>query len=346
MSIIMEASSKFLPDLALGNVVRYGAILKDAGTGQIVGHLKEAGVMGNILSSFTQSPFGALNVLNPLGMAADVVGHAVNGYQLYGVQRSVDEVKALVEGLQLATNVAAIASVASLGISVAGFAMVQSKLKQMDSKLDGIAGDVQSIKRALTEMSLNWDALSDARFDAATETLIVAEKASTEMRKREHAQHAVHEFSLLRQYYSKLLQRRSILEDPELNVAGLNELMARYTVSCMGLLQGEFMTGDLSAYRGWLDLIQQEYAERVCFSAREVYLARCDKAAPLELELNHEVLSSDLTTLAAISNESVARLESCHAELAYLEVNNIAPARYLEELREHETDIVLLKHSY
>tara|TARA_R110000772_G_scaffold266469_1_gene389012 strand:- start:41456 stop:42223 length:768 start_codon:yes stop_codon:yes gene_type:complete len=252
-------------------------------------------------------------------------------------------VKAIVDGLQLATNVAAIASVAGLGVSVAGFAMVQSKLKSMDSKLDGIAGDVQSIKLALSELSLSWDALSDARFDAATETLIVAEKASTEVRRREYAQHAVHEFSLLRQYYSKLLQRRSILEDPELDVERLNELMARYTVSCMGLLQGEFLVGDLSAYRGWLNIINKEYAERVCFSVKDVYLARCDKAAPLNLALNHEVLANSLSTLAAVSNENVARLDSYYAELDFLEVNGIEPARYLQELKEHETDIVLLR---
>lgn len=342
MAILMDASSTYLADLALGKVVRYGAILKDAGTGQIVGHLKEAGVMGNILSSVAQSPLGALN---PAGMVADVVGHTINGFQLHGIQRSVDEVKAIVDGLQLATNVAAMASVASLGVSVAGFAMVQHKLKQMDSKLDGIAGDVQSIKRALSDLALNWDALSDARFEAAAETLIVAEQASTETRRREHAQHAVHEFSLLRQYYSKLLQRRSILEDPELDVDALNEIMARYTVSCMGLLHGEFMVGDLSAYRGWLDLVNNEYAERVCFNVRDVYIARCDRAAPLDLELNHEALSRDLGALSAVSNESVARLESCYAELDYLEIHGIAPARYLQELREHETDLVLLRHS-
>ena len=44
--------------------------------------------------------------------------------------------KALVEGLQLATNVAAISSVAGLGVSVAGFAAINSKLIRIEGKID------------------------------------------------------------------------------------------------------------------------------------------------------------------------------------------------------------------
>lgn len=33
---------QFLPGLATGKIVRYGAILKDAGTGRILGHLQES----------------------------------------------------------------------------------------------------------------------------------------------------------------------------------------------------------------------------------------------------------------------------------------------------------------
>lgn len=181
MPIPMDPAAKFIADLASGKLIRYGAVLKEAGTGRIVGHLKETGDMGSFLSSFVTSPFKVTNAviskvanvaINPIGTAVDIGGHVINGYQIRGVQKSVTEVKELVEGLQLSTNIAAIASVAGLGVSIAGFAIVNNKLKKMDAKIDRIAGDIGIIKSVLSDLSISWEAMSSARFQTAGETLI------------------------------------------------------------------------------------------------------------------------------------------------------------------------------
>jgi hypothetical protein len=323
--------------------VRYGAVLKDAGTGQIVGHLKETGDMASILSKLATSPLKIANAANPLSFVPDLIGQGYNAYQIKGVQRSVGEVKGLVEGLQLATNVAAISSVVGLGVSVAGFAVVNNKLKKIDAKIDAVADDVQIIKRVLSELSISWEAMSNARFQTAAETLIVAEKSDTEARRQELAKEATSEFALLRNYYSHLLQRKGLFEDISLDLDSLYEIVARYTVSCMGVLQAEFMTGDLGSYRTRLDTIQSEYADLVSFSPKELYLARCDQMEPLNLGLDHESLSKSLIAFSATSTENAARIESYSTELEYLQSNNLSVSHYLESLREHESDIVLLR---
>ena len=336
MPIPMEPAAKFATDIALGKVLRYGAVLKDAGTGQIVGHLKETGDMASILSNLITSPLNIANAANPLSFVTDAIGHGYNAYQ-------IREVKSLVEGLQLATNVAAISSVVGLGVSVVGFAVVNNKLRKMDAKIDAVAGDVQIIKKVLSELSISWEAMSNARFQTAAETLIVAERSETEDRRQELAKEAASEFALLRNFYSHLLQSKGLFEDISLDLDSLYEIVARYTVSCMGVLQAEFMTGDLGSYSTRLDTIQSEYADLVSFSPKELYLARCDQMAPLNLGLDHESLSKSLSAFAATSTENAARIDSYGTELEYLQNKNLSVSHYLQSLREHESDIVLLR---
>lgn len=342
MPIPMEPAARFVADMDAGRIIRHGAILKDVSTGQIVGHLKETGEMGSILSSLVGSPLKIANAVNPLSFVTDGIGHAVNAYQIRGVQRSVDEVKSLVEGLQLATNVAAISSVAGLGVSVAGFAMINNKLNKMDAKIDGIADDIQIIKSVLSDLSIGWEAMSNARFQTAAETLIVAEKSDTEARQQELAKEAVSGFAHLRNYYSHLLQRENLFADVSIDLDSLYEIVARYTVSCMGVLQAEFMTGDLGSYRTRLETIQSEYADLVSLSPKQIYLARCDQSAALDFSVDHEMLSKSLVAFSEATNENTARIETYGTELEYLENNHLTVSEYLASLREHETGIVLL----
>ena len=342
MPIPMETPAKFIAEMAAGRIVRYGAVLKNVGTGQIVGHLKEIGDMGSILASLVSSPLKIANSVNPLGFVTDGIGHALNAYQIRGVQRSVDEVKNLVEGLQLVTNIAAISSVAGLGISIGGFALVNNKLKKIDEKIDGIADDIQVIKNVLSELSIGWEAMSNARFQTAAETLLVAENSDTEARRQELIKEAVSEFAHLRNYYSHLLQRGGLFKDVSIDLDSLYEIVARYTVSCMGVLQAEFMTGDLGSYRTRLETIQREYADLVSFSARATYLSRCDQSTKLDLGFDHQALAKSLTAFSEASKENVARIETYGTELEYLEHNMLSVSEYMTSLREHESDIVLL----
>jgi hypothetical protein len=56
-TIPFEYPSRLLADIATGQVVRYGTILKDAATGRIVSHMQETGVVQSILSNLVTGPF-------------------------------------------------------------------------------------------------------------------------------------------------------------------------------------------------------------------------------------------------------------------------------------------------
>ena len=184
--------------------------------------------------------------------------------------------------------------------------------------------------------------MSEAKFLTAAETLIVAEKAGTESRRQELAKEAVSQFALLRHYFSYLLKSQNIYEDVELDVESLHELMARYTVACMGVLQAEFMTGDLGAYATRLESILSEYADLVSFEPKALYLSRCDKFGALNLQVDHQLMSKSLVSFSQVTKENIARLDSFQVELEYLETNDLSVPEYLSALKEHETDIVLM----
>ena len=342
MPILMEEPAKYIAEIAAGKVIRYGAILKDAGTGQIIGHLKEAGQMGEILSSIASSPFSAISSLNPVSMLTDVVGHTINGIQIREVQKSVDQIQQTLQGLELVTNVAALSSLAGLGVSVAGFAAVNTKLNKIDAKLDDIADNVVAIKNVLKGLHEGWDAMSNAKLQRAAETILVAEQANSSERRLELAKDAAADFALLRHYYSNLLSAQGLFEDINLDVSHLHELTARYTFTCLGVLQAEFITGDLGSYRKRLETIYQDFSKLVTFSPKELFQARCDKLPALALDHDYQVHSDSLVALSRYSSETAARIESHVVELEYLENNNLTVPEYLEALRDHETDIVLI----
>jgi hypothetical protein len=334
MPIPMERPLRFMMD---PNVRRFGAILKDINTGQIVGHLKETGEMGRLLTSLS-SPFG----VNPVSITIDVIDRAIKTYQIAGVQNTVDEIQKTVEALQLATNVAALASVANLGISFAGFAVVNQKLSRIESKIDRLAKDVESIRQALKKMDQNWDAMSLARLQRAAKNIDMAEKASSRERKLDLVHKAVEDFALLRHYYLNLLRTEGLFDDVELAVEDLQELAGRYTFCCMGELHAEFATGDLGAYRNRLDTITSEYRELICFSPKALYEKRSDRLNVLAIDHDHKTHAESLLRLSDFSKESADRIESFSVEVDYLKKNNLTVEEYLRELREHETAIMLL----
>ena len=256
MAILMEEPARYFSEIAAGKVVRYGAILKDAATGKIVGHLKETGQMGEILSSIVPSSFSTISSLNPISVGLDVIGNGINTYQIHGVQKSIDQIQETLQGLEFATNVAALSSIASLGVSVAGFAAINTKLNKIEVKLDDIVDDVVAIKSVLKGLHEGWDAMSKAKLQKAAENILVAEKASSTERRLELAKDAVADFALLRHYYSNLLSAQGLFEDVTLDISHLHEIIARYTFSCIGVLQAEFITGDLGSYRKRLETIR------------------------------------------------------------------------------------------
>lgn len=124
--IPFELPLRFFPGLATGDLVRYGAILKDAGTGRIVGHLQESGIAQSLLSQALSS------APSPLSLVSSVVN---TGSSIYTAIQ-VHQLKAMMETLQ-ALQVATLGvSLVGVGVSVAGFLYMRKRFNSLDGRID------------------------------------------------------------------------------------------------------------------------------------------------------------------------------------------------------------------
>lgn len=125
-SIPFDLPLRFLPGLAAGDIVRYGAILKDAGTGRILGHLQESGVAQSVLSQMLSSG------PSPLSLVSSVVNTGTNIYTAMQVR----QLKVMMETLQ-ALQVATLGvSLVGIGVSVAGFLYMRKRFNTLDARIE------------------------------------------------------------------------------------------------------------------------------------------------------------------------------------------------------------------
>lgn len=132
--IPFELPLRFLPGLATGDIVRYGAILKDAGTGRILGHLQESGIAQSLLSQALSS------AQSPLSLVLSGVNTGSSIYTAIQVR----QLKAMMETLQ-ALQVATLGvSLVGLGVSVAGFLYMRKRFNSLDVRLDKLIDAVKA----------------------------------------------------------------------------------------------------------------------------------------------------------------------------------------------------------
>jgi hypothetical protein len=156
MPIPMQVPSQFLPAVIAGTVVRHGCILKDRSTGRIVGHLKEVGQAGAWLAGAPRNPLAA-------GAAALArVGQWVDTH------RQLSRIREALEHLRLVSSVGAAASVAGLGVSVAGFAVVLSRLRRLEQNLNR---GMDALRAEVERLHLKLDLLQMAELTAAWQQL-------------------------------------------------------------------------------------------------------------------------------------------------------------------------------
>lgn len=138
--IPFEIPAKYAGDLLSGNLVRAGALLKDSSSGQIVAHLQETGVAQKLISSAVSSPFSPVELLNtPAALAANV---------------QLVQLKAMVESLQILQIANLGATVAGIGVSAIGFALMNKKLNSLQSQITTFADRVDLRFQELHERGL------------------------------------------------------------------------------------------------------------------------------------------------------------------------------------------------
>ena len=131
--IPFDLPTQFLQGIVNGDIVRYGAILKDADTGRIVGHLQESGIAQSLLSQTLSS------ATSPLSFVSSI---ANTGSSIYTAAQ-VHQLKAMMETLQ-ALQVATLGvSLIGVGVSVAGFLYMRKRFNSLDSRVEKLIDAVK-----------------------------------------------------------------------------------------------------------------------------------------------------------------------------------------------------------
>lgn len=133
-TIPFEIPAELLGRVASGELVRYGTILKDAVTGQIVRHVQETGVAQSILSNLASGPFA------PISMVADIVNAGAGIYT--GVK--INQLKAMMETLQLLQVATLGVSLVGVAVSVAGFYHLNKRLGSLETRMDQLGEAIRA----------------------------------------------------------------------------------------------------------------------------------------------------------------------------------------------------------
>ena len=140
MPIPFDVPAKYAADFVSGALVRSGALLKDASSGQIVAHLQETGLGQKLLSNAVNSPFSPISALaTPSSLIANV---------------QLAQLKGMMELLQMLQFASLGASIAGIGVSAIGFLLIKKKLNGLQAQIATFENRVEAWFKELHEREL------------------------------------------------------------------------------------------------------------------------------------------------------------------------------------------------
>lgn len=230
-------------------LIRFGAVLKDSGTGQIVAHLQESGIGAKLLGGLNAVPFSPLDVLNlPSSLYANV---------------QLGQLKTMVEGLQMLQYATLGATVAGIGVSAIGFALMNKKLNSIQGQISDLEKRMDEQFRQLHERELR------ARFS----------KISGLFERADQAHHLKGPYNEWQQVASALADESAFfkgeiihyLDQPKFDSALFNSLVTSLTYCNSGRVECLMLSNELEA------------AHKVSTDIARHYTSLFDDLSPVQL---------------------------------------------------------------
>jgi hypothetical protein len=316
MPIPMMIPAEFLQPVLDGRYLRYGCIIKDVASGQIVGHLKELSGLSRVLSNIPIRPL--------LGSAAVIA----EGGRFLDTQHQLRQIRQILEQLQMVSSIGAVASVAGLGVSVAGFAVV---LKRLDRLEHGLNQGMDRIRVAIEKLHLKMDMLQLAELRAAWELLAGARRTD----RPEHALGALKDadrcFQKYRCYYHALIMELRPASRPELSLPHVRELYGRFFTCAVAELEANFLLHDFAQWHFRHEAISRQLAETCSLDAREMLRARVD-ALGLVTDAERLELKDQVQVTHEVCRETQDRILTASQEVMWVDKHSLTPEEYLREL--------------
>lgn len=130
----------YAAELASGELVRFGALLKDSVSGKVVAHLQETGMLQQVLGKVSVLPFSPVSALT----AMSSVGANIQLQQLTNLVQTLQMLQVANLGL----------SISGIGISVTGFAIINKKLNALGNQISLLKDQVEKGFNEIKEREL------------------------------------------------------------------------------------------------------------------------------------------------------------------------------------------------
>jgi hypothetical protein len=191
-----------------------------------------------------------------------------------GVAQLVPVLKAM----QVINTVGALASVANLGVSCVGFALVLQRLGRIEGKLDEMLTKLDVLQDSVRHLQAHAEALSFARMRVAGNSLDRAASAETSSKRQELAARARDLFQESRALYLELWRQSQPWSQLQVPVPTALEMQGRFIVCAIGEIQAEFLGGDMGAFRHAVGSAVLDLRVNMALDAAPALRARSDGA--------------------------------------------------------------------
>jgi hypothetical protein len=324
-----EIPQQFLGKVLSGEYIRRGAIIKNAVSGEIVGHLKETGNLGAILSSMPSNH-------------AQTASFIASNIQLFKIQDTLN-------ALQMISSIGSTASVLNLGVTIGGFAIVINKLNKIENKVDSVLQTNKEIKEILESLNIKSEYLQFAELKTALENIDNAEITLDNKRKVVLLNESNSSLRKMKNYF----QRFIMLNNP-IYISGFSEddilsIYQRYFSTIYGVIQTEFILQDykicrkdIKEFSNEIQQIQNSFDSQKMFRARNDFYKQYDSPTILTQTTQLEKAKLEMENFKSILNETFLRIESLDVELDYLEDSKLSYTQYITELKTKPDNIILI----
>lgn len=283
----------------------------DAVTNRFVGRLVPGGQLQHILSSLPLQPAAA--------------------QQAIAANAQLARLAPVLQSIQLLSGIGALASVANLGVSCVGFAIVLKRLSRIEGKLDECLSKLDVLHAGVQQLHAHQQALSLARLEAAAESLERALAATTATSRRELAGRARDLFQESKFLYRQLWRQVRPWNRREIPVPTALELQGRVIACAIGEVQAEFIAGDLGTFRQALKSAAVLVRDDLAVKPSVALIERSDGAARAGIEhlvafsAEQAAIAGQLRLAANSTQFSIIRLESFEDDALLVEQRGIEP---------------------
>ena len=244
------------------------------------------------------------------------------------------------QALQITTSIAALASVANLGVSCVGFALVLQRLNRIDGKLDKMLHEIDILKSAVNATRGHQEALSLARLNSAAESLQRAIMADSESVRMDLASRARGLFQETRHLYLALWTQAQPWQQVDIPILTVLEIHARIVACGIGELNAELAIGDLGAYSKAVEDIAQSLSATTCFVPAEAFRKRSDMSVqegkPTSMgsfQLFSTELVKQLQSAYEVTEFTLQRLRAFSNEVELTQISGLEPYQFMREVQ-------------